>query len=89
MGGYTDAYMVGVLIGAIFTGSLIGAIPAVCGAIKHKLGLALGGFFACLVSALLLGMILAIPVCALFLFFIFKKPKDHSDNSDETTGIEP
>ena len=68
-----EAFAVGAIIGSIITGALIGAIPAICGAIKQKMGLAIGGFFACLVSAFILGMILAIPVCAVFLFLIFKK----------------
>lgn len=71
-----DAYVSGAMIGAIIAGSIIGAIPAICGAVKGKIGLAIGGFFACLVSAFLLGMILAIPVCALFVFLIFRKPKE-------------
>ena len=71
-----DAYTLGLIIGSLITGALIGAIPAICGAIKQKVGLAIGGFFACLVSSLILGMILAIPVCAVFLFLIFKKNKE-------------
>ena len=66
-----------VILGALIAGALIGAIPAICGAIKQKIGLAIGGFFACLLSGLLLGMILAIPVCAVFVFLIFKKPKQN------------
>ena len=69
------AYTFGVIIGAIFMGAAIGAIPAICGAVKHKIGLAIGGFFACLGAQFLIGLILSIPMCALFLFFIFKKPK--------------
>lgn len=72
-----NSYTLSAVFGAIIGGAVIGAIPAICGAIKHKLGLALGGFFTCLISSLLLGMILAIPVCAVFLFFIFKKAKDN------------
>lgn len=68
-----DAYTLGRIIGSLLAGILIGAIPAICGAVKQKIGLAIGGFFACLVSAYILGMILAIPVCAVFLFLIFKK----------------
>ena len=70
-----DAYTFGALIGSLVAGALIGAIPAICGAVKQKMGLAIGGFFACLVSGLILGMILAIPVCAVFLYLIFKKDK--------------
>lgn len=68
-----DAYSFGVIVGALLTGAIIGAIPAICGAVKQKIGLSIGGFFACLVSGFIFGMILAIPVCAVFLFFIFKK----------------
>ena len=66
-------YMVSVVVAALITGAIIGAIPAICGAVKGKISLAIIGFFACLISALVLGMILAIPVCAVFLFLIFKK----------------
>ena len=67
--------LLGVFIGIVFMGAAIGAIPAICGAVKHKIGLAIGGFFACLGAQFLMGLILSIPMCALFLFFIFKKPK--------------
>ena len=67
------------IIGSLLAGALIGAVPAICGAIKQKVGLAIGGFFACLVSGLLLGMILAIPVCAVFLFLIFRKDKNREE----------
>ena len=70
-----NEYMIGAIIGSIISGAIVGAIPAICGAIKHKLGLAIGGFFACLVASFLLGLILSVPVCAIFLFLIFKKPK--------------
>ena len=53
-----DAYTLGRIIGSLLAGILIGAIPAICGAVKQKIGLAIGGFFACLVSAYILGMIL-------------------------------
>ena len=68
-----DAFTLGAILGSIISGALIGAVPAICGAIKHKLGLAIGGFFACLAASILLGLILSIPVCAIFLYFIFKK----------------
>lgn len=74
-----DAYSFGVIIGALITGAIIGAIPAICGAIKGKIHLAIIGFFACLVSSFILGMILAIPVCAVFLWLIFKKEKSQGN----------
>lgn len=68
-----DVFTISAIIGSLITGTIIGAIPAICGAIKQKVGLAIGGFFACVVAAFVLGMLLAIPVCAVFLFLIFKK----------------
>ena len=68
-----DTFAIGAIIGSILSGALVGAVPAICGAIKRKIGLAIGGFFACLVASFLLGLILSVPVCAVFLFFIFKR----------------
>ena len=76
-----DAFTLGAIIGSILSGALVGAVPAICGAIKHKIGLAIGGFFACLISSFLLGLILSVPVCAVFLFLIFKKPKQNDEES--------
>ena len=76
-----DAFTLGTIIGSIFSGAIVGAVPAICGAIKHKIGLAIGGFFACIVASFLLGLILSVPTCAVFLFFIFKKPKAAENNS--------
>ncbi len=77
-----DSFMFGAIIGSIISGAIVGAIPAICGAIKHKIGLAVGGFFACLVASILLGLILSVPTCAVFMFFIFKKPKQKNDNEE-------
>lgn len=68
-----DDFTFGAIIGSLIAGTFVGAIPAICGAIKQKPGLAIGGFFACLASGIILGMIGAIPVCAVFLYLIFKK----------------
>ena len=76
-----DAFTLGAIIGSIISGAIVGAVPAVCGAIKNKLGLAIGGFFACLVASLLLGLILSVPTCAVFLFLIFKNKKRAENNS--------
>lgn len=76
-----NEYMIGAIIGSLLSGAVVGAIPAICGAIKHKLGLAIGGFFACLVSSVLLGLILSIPICAVFVFLIFKKTNANEGNA--------
>ena len=75
-----NEYLIGAIIGSLLSGAVVGAVPAICGAIKHKLGLAIGGFFACLVSSVLLGLILSVPVCAVFVFLIFKKTNTSGEN---------
>ena len=78
-----NAFVFGAIIGSIISGAIVGAIPAICGAIKRKIGLAVGGFFACLASSILLGLILSVPVCAVFMFFIFKKPKQNDQEKPQ------
>ena len=79
-----DAFTFGAIIGSILSGAAVGSVPAICGAIKHKLGLAIGGFFACLAASLLLGLILSVPTCAVFLFLIFKNSKIAQNNPENT-----
>ena len=62
-----------VILGAVYAGLITGGIVVVCGAVKGKLGLAIAGFFCCLISAIILGLLLAIPVCGVFLWKIYKK----------------
>ena len=76
------AALLNAMIGAIIGGVIVGAIPAICGAVKQKIGLAIGGFFACLGASIILGLILSIPTCALFLFLIFKAPKKKNEEID-------
>ena len=75
-----SAALLSAMIGAIVGGVIVGAVPAICGAVKQKIGLAIGGFFACLGASIILGLILSIPTCAVFLFFIFKTPKKQEEN---------
>ena len=78
-----------IFIGAVISGGIIGAIPAIAGAVKGKIKLAIGGFFACLFGSIILGMFLSIPFCALFMYLIYKKPKVENktpvDNFEELT----
>ena len=78
-----DAYTLGIIIGSLIAGAIIGAIPAICGAVKGKIGLSIIGFFACLVSSFIFGMILAVPVCAIFLWLIFKKDKSQGNSNNQ------
>ena len=47
----------GAIIGAVFIGAVFGIIPAMCGIIKGKIGLAVGGFFSCIIGSLLLNIV--------------------------------
>lgn len=47
----------GAVIGAVFIGAVFGIIPAMCGIIKGKIGLAVGGFFSCIIGSLLLNIV--------------------------------
>lgn len=78
-----DAFTLGAIIGSIISGAIVGAVPAICGGVKHKLGLGIGGFFACVAASFLLGLLLSVPTCALFLFLIFKKKKTQENNIQE------
>ena len=84
-----NEFMFGAIIGSIISGAVVGAIPAICGAVKHKIGLAVAGFFSCLVASFILGLILAVPTCAVFMFFIFKKEKSSENkeaNKEDANG---
>lgn len=74
-----------ILAGALIAGLIIGAIPAIAGSTRGKLGLGLGGFAACVVASLLLGMLLSIPTCAVFMYFIYKKPAPQSAYQENPT----
>ena len=54
-------------------------------------GLAIGGFFACLVGTFILGLILGAPVCAVFTYLINKKSKEEavpqSENFQQTVEV--
>ena len=63
MSSYDAAYLIGSIIGALLVGFVFGLVPLICGLIKKRVGLAIGGFAACLVGGFILGLILALP-CA-------------------------
>ena len=78
-----SAYTMGMIFGSFVSVAIIGAIPAISGAVKGKLNLALGGFFACIVASFILGLFLSVPVCAIFMYLIFKKDKTEEKNKNE------
>ena len=75
------AYLIGVIIGAVVVGGLVGAVPLICGLIKKRTGLAIGGMAACLIGHFILGLIISVPLCILFVLLIFLTKK--KDNTPE------
>lgn len=68
------------LVVGFFIGIGAGLIPLICGIVKKRIGLALGGFFGSLVGGAVLGVYLAVPVCCLFTILIFMLPQRHCPN---------
>jgi hypothetical protein len=63
-----------IIIGCLF-GMLVGIAPAIFGAIKKKVSIGIIGFFVCGIAGAILGLILAVPVAAIFIGIIAKEEK--------------
>lgn len=66
------AFTIGMIFGALAVGLITGIIVLIAGIRKDKIGLGIGGFFACLICGCLLGLILALPCCGIFIYLILK-----------------
>ncbi|QNB44863.1 hypothetical protein BR63_00060 [Thermanaerosceptrum fracticalcis] len=71
------------IFGALIAGAISGAIPMFLGASKNKLGLGFAGFMSCIVSALILGLLLAIPVSGIFVWLISKNSNQVSKENQK------
>ncbi|MBN1621889.1 MAG: hypothetical protein JW871_04795 [Endomicrobiales bacterium] len=70
------------IIGAV-VGIVAGLVPFIIGMNKNKSSLAITGFFACMVSGAILGLLLAVPVCIAFTWAILKKSKEKPKTSGD------
>ncbi len=87
---YDSVYWIASIIGALVVGFVFGLVPLICGLVKKRVGLAIGGFAACLVGGFILGLILALPMCALFTVLIFvTKPKNAAAPYGQYPGQTP
>lgn len=77
-----DPYMTDVITGALLVGLITGAVPAICGAVKGNMNLGMIGFVCCLVSGLVLGLLLAIPICAVFVYKIFNGQSNRNNTAN-------
>lgn len=67
-----------ILVGGAF-GLVIGLVPLVTGFIKKNLKYGFFGFVGSLIGGALLGLLLAIPVAAIFTWLILRRPKAPSE----------
>ena len=69
------AFAIGTLVGGAFVGLLCGLAPLLAGQSKNQSQLGWIGFASCVISGLLLGLLLAVPVALVFtLVILLKKP---------------
>jgi len=68
-----EAYMYGVLITAC-VGFVVGLVPLIFGIVKKQLKLGILGLIASTVGGALLGLLLAVPFAAIFMWLIVRKP---------------
>lgn len=83
-----DDVFMAAIFGSIVSGAVVGAIPAITGAIKGKVAFAIGGFFSCVAASIILGLILSIPVCAIFMYLIFKKNSNENKDNIQFDSID-
>jgi hypothetical protein len=63
------------LLGGLVAGLVMGLIPLIVGLKKRQKALAWSGFGACILSGLLLGLLLSLPVAMIFLIIILVRGK--------------
>lgn len=64
------AYLFGTIVGALVAGALIGLIPFFLGRKYGKATLGAVGLVVCILCNFLLGMLLSIPACLVFVLII-------------------
>jgi hypothetical protein len=70
-----EVYIYSVLLSVGF-GVIIGLVPLVFGFIRHRRKNAFLGFILTVVGSALLGLLLAIPVAAIFTYLIYRNSTD-------------
>src|SRR4051794_463307 len=64
-----------VVIGALVAGVVCGLVPLIYGLVKGQQALAFGGFVACIAAGFVLGLLLAVPMGAVFAWLIWRADK--------------
>ena len=66
-----DAFIVGAVFGSLLIGTLCGLAPFLLGKKYKNKNLGIAGFFTCVISGFILGIVLAAPVAAIFSLIIY------------------
>lgn len=82
------AFTIGAIVGSLFSGALVGLVPLLLGLKKKFNGLAIGGFIACIVGSLFMGLLLSVPICVVFAVIISVKAKKAAEQTTQTTQPE-
>jgi len=79
------AELIGLIVGALVSGALVGAIPLILGLRRERKNLAIMGFISCIVGSLILGLLLSVPLCIIFVLLILftKGNKPATDASSD------
>jgi hypothetical protein len=77
------------IIGALVAGAICGLVPLIYGLTRGQTALAVGGFVACVIGGLLLGVILAVPLAALFAYLIWRQGRTTTAPTAGTTTAAP
>jgi hypothetical protein len=64
------------VIGATIAGAICGLVPLVYGIARGETGIGLAGFAACLIAGVVLGVLLAVPLAALFAWLIWRHSRE-------------
>ena len=66
-----DSFVVGAIFGSLIMGTLCGLIPFSMGNKYNNKKLGMAGFFVCVISGFILGIVLALPVAGIFSLIIY------------------
>jgi hypothetical protein len=83
-------YLVGVIVGGLVAGAFCGLLPLVLGLKKRREILAFVGWFSCVASGFILGLILAVPVSVAFTIVLLclRKPEEDG-NANPSSAVLP
>lgn len=74
----SNAYLLGAIIGGLIAGIIIGFVPLITAIMKKRVSFGVTGFVCCVIGGGILGLILAIPIAAVFtLIIILRKTEDN------------